>query len=182
MLSFKITYKWGKLCPLITQPALSFKPTTSQTQIPLTSQATCCLNSFNSSCMKTPPIHNIVYMFKSCFSNHYVRCEFHKWAVYCKLWHWVGLPFSGQQDQYLLHVVVEGYAHSLPAAEHFARHQGVEDSRAGQGKAEVEAEEPPVLHILVELRREGDRATSRCLRLEFSGTRGLWFSCYDLWV
>lgn len=53
---------------------------------------------------------------------------------------------------YLFHVVVEGDAHSFLATEHFTGHECVEDSRAGQREAEIESKEPPVLHILVELR------------------------------
>lgn len=55
---------------------------------------------------------------------------------------------------YLLHVVVECDAHAFFTAEHLTGHERVEDSRAGQWEAEIEAEQPPVFHILVELEKE----------------------------
>lgn len=55
----------------------------------------------------------------------------------------------------LLHVVVEGDAHALFAAEHLAGHESVEDKGAGQWEAEVEAKQPPVLHVLVKLHEAG---------------------------
>lgn len=48
-------------------------------------------------------------------------------------------------------MVVERNAHALLAAEHLAGHERVEDPRAGQREAEVEAKEPPVLHFLIKL-------------------------------
>lgn len=55
---------------------------------------------------------------------------------------------------YLFHVVVECDSHAFFAAEHLAGHERVEDSCAGQWEAEIEAKQPPVLHILVELEKE----------------------------
>lgn len=52
---------------------------------------------------------------------------------------------------YLLHVVVERDPHALLAAEHLAGHECVEDPRAGQREAKVEAKQPPVLHFLIKL-------------------------------
>ena len=49
-------------------------------------------------------------------------------------------------------MVVECDAHAFLATEHFAGHERVEDTGAGQRQAEIEAKQPPVLHILVELR------------------------------
>lgn len=54
--------------------------------------------------------------------------------------------------QYLFHVIVESDTHAFLAAQHFAGHECVEDPSAGQRQAEVESKQPPVLHILVELR------------------------------
>lgn len=51
-------------------------------------------------------------------------------------------------------MVVESDPHSVPLAEHLTGHEGIEDARAGQRQAEVEAEEPPVFHLLVELGTE----------------------------
>lgn len=62
---------------------------------------------------------------------------------------------------YLFHVVVEGDAHAFFAAEHLTWHECVEDSCAGQWEAEIEAKQPPVFHILVELLEEKGR-TIRC--------------------
>ena len=64
-------------------------------------------------------------------------------------------PQRGGAGGYLLHVVVEGDAHALLVPQHLTGHECVEDSSAGQRQAEVEAEEPPVLHVLVELWAEG---------------------------
>lgn len=44
---------------------------------------------------------------------------------------------------------------SLLVSEHLAGHQAVEDGGARQRDAEVEAEQPPVLGVLVELKRVG---------------------------
>lgn len=48
-------------------------------------------------------------------------------------------------------MVVERDPHALLAAEHLAGHECVEDPRAGQREAEVEAKEPPVLDFLIKL-------------------------------
>lgn len=40
---------------------------------------------------------------------------------------------------------------AIPPVQHLTSHEGVEDRGAHQGHAEIEAEEPPVLCILVEL-------------------------------
>lgn len=40
---------------------------------------------------------------------------------------------------------------AIPVVEHLARHHRVEHSRAGQRDAKVEAKQPPVLYIRVEL-------------------------------
>lgn len=40
---------------------------------------------------------------------------------------------------------------AIPVVEHLARHQRVEHSRAGQRDTKVEAKQPPVLCISVEL-------------------------------
>lgn len=63
------------------------------------------------------------------------------------------LPMSsaGNLHVYLLHVVVERDAHAFFATEHLTGHECVEDSRASQWKAEIEAKEPPVFNFLVEL-------------------------------
>lgn len=57
---------------------------------------------------------------------------------------------------YLFHVVVERDAHAFFATEHLTGHESVEDPCAGQREAEIEAEQPPVFHILVELEEEKD--------------------------
>lgn len=57
---------------------------------------------------------------------------------------------------YLFHVVIECDAHAFFATEHFTGHERVEDSGAGQREAEIEAKQPPVFHILVELETEKD--------------------------
>lgn len=55
------------------------------------------------------------------------------------------------------HVVVQSDPHPVPLAQHLAGHEGVEDARAHQGQAEIEAKKPPVLHIPVELRGKGEQ-------------------------
>lgn len=50
-------------------------------------------------------------------------------------------------------MVVERDPHALLAAEHLTGHERVEDSCAGQRETEIEAEEPPVFHILIELEK-----------------------------
>lgn len=55
---------------------------------------------------------------------------------------------------YLFHVVVECDAHAFFATEHLAGHECVEDCCAGQWEAEIEAKQPPVFHVLVELEKE----------------------------
>ena len=57
---------------------------------------------------------------------------------------------------YLFHVVIECDAHAFFTAKHLTGHKGVEDSCAGQGEAEVEAKQPPIFHILVELEKNRD--------------------------
>lgn len=43
---------------------------------------------------------------------------------------------------------------AVPVVEHLAGHQGVKDAGAGEWHTKVEAKQPPVLCILVELRRD----------------------------
>lgn len=61
------------------------------------------------------------------------------------------LSLSPRVLTYLLHVVVERDSHALLAAEHLTGHECVEDSRASQREAEVEAKQPPVLYFLIKL-------------------------------
>lgn len=53
---------------------------------------------------------------------------------------------------YPFHVVIQSDSHAVSLAQHFTRHEGVEDAGAYQGQAEIEAEKPPVLHVTIELR------------------------------
>lgn len=63
--------------------------------------------------------------------------------------------FPGTVETYLLEVFAEGNPQAaVPPVEHLTGHEGVEDGRAHQRHAEVEAEEPPVLHVLVKLLSE----------------------------
>lgn len=63
--------------------------------------------------------------------------------------------FPATVETYLLEVFTEGNPQaSIPPVEHLTGHEGVEDGRAHQRHAEVEAEEPPVLHVLVKLSSE----------------------------
>ena len=48
-------------------------------------------------------------------------------------------------------MVIEGNAHPFSVAQHPTGHQGVEDTRACQGQAEIEPKQPPVLHMLIKL-------------------------------
>jgi hypothetical protein len=50
---------------------------------------------------------------------------------------------------------------AVPSVQHLTCHQGVEDRSAYQGHAEIEAKEPPVLYILVELASEEKGANRR---------------------
>lgn len=60
--------------------------------------------------------------------------------------------FPGTVETYLLEVFAEGNPQAaISPVEHLTGHEGVEDGRAHQRHAEVEAEEPPVLHVLVKL-------------------------------
>ena len=53
-------------------------------------------------------------------------------------------------------MLTEGYPKAaVPVVEHLAGHQRVEHSGAGQGYTEVEAKQPPVLCIPIEL--QGNR-------------------------
>ena len=53
---------------------------------------------------------------------------------------------------HLFEMLAQGDAEApVAVVEHLARHQGVEDGRAHQRDAEVEAEQPPVLHVFVVL-------------------------------
>ena len=51
-------------------------------------------------------------------------------------------------------MVVECNAHAFFATEHLTGHECVEDSCAGQWEAEIEAEQPPIFDILVELEKD----------------------------
>lgn len=68
------------------------------------------------------------------------------------------VPTFSRLHEYLFHVVVECDSHALFAAEHLAGHECVEDSSAGQWDTEIEAKQPPVFHILVELEKEKPNA------------------------
>lgn len=65
---------------------------------------------------------------------------------------------SGPAETYLLEVLAEGNPQAaIPPVEHLTGHEGVEDRRAHQGHAEIEPEEPPVLHVLVKLPGEEEK-------------------------
>lgn len=64
---------------------------------------------------------------------------------------------------YLFHVVVESDPHAFFAAEHLAGHECVEECSARQGQTEIEAKQPPVFHILVELERIKQKVDSGML-------------------
>ncbi len=63
---------------------------------------------------------------------------------------------------YLFHVVVERDAHAFFATKHLTGHESVEDSCAGQREAEIEAKQPPILHILVELEEQKRASQMKC--------------------
>lgn len=67
---------------------------------------------------------------------------------------------------YLLHVVIECDAHAFFTTQHLTGHESVEDSRAGQWKAEIEAKQPPVFDILVEL-EEKKLPSKKCKLLAY---------------
>ena len=51
-------------------------------------------------------------------------------------------------------MVIERDPHAFFATEHLTGHKRVEDSSAGQWEAEIEAKQPPVLCISVELEKD----------------------------
>lgn len=54
----------------------------------------------------------------------------------------------------LFEVLAESYPQTaVPVVEHLAGHQGVKDGSTCEGYAEVEAKQPPVLCVFVELTR-----------------------------
>lgn len=76
----------------------------------------------------------------------------HSWAGSSQM---ASAEFPGTVETYLLEVFAEGNPQAaIPSVEHLTGHEGVEDGRAHQRHAEVEAEEPPVLHVLVKLSSE----------------------------
>lgn len=58
-------------------------------------------------------------------------------------------------------MVVEGDAHALFATEHLTGHECVEDSRTGQGEAEIEAKQPPIFGFPVKLKIEQEKCEKK---------------------
>lgn len=60
-------------------------------------------------------------------------------------------------------MVVERDPHAFLATEHLAGHERVEDPRAGQREAEVEAEQPKVFNFLVQLAEKKKKKTTHAI-------------------